>query len=260
MKGRTLAIGDVHGGLKALKQVLFESKYNPKIDSLIFLGDYVDGWSESAEVIDFIIGLKDKIRFESRHPDSIICLKGNHDEWLKEFLEFGIADPNWLVNGGETTLASYNKFWETNGKDQRSLDSHRKFLNDLHEYYVDEDNRAFVHAGCDRDAGVKGTLPYLRLWDRTMWKIVLTGGVVKAHKELFIGHTPTEIYTCKAHLPEAKLQEVGKPITVPMNRQNVWNLDTGGGWGGKLTIMDIDTKEFWQSDFVKDLYPEEEGR
>ena len=45
-----------------------------------------------------------------------------------------------------------------------------------------------------------------------------------------------------------------------MNRCNVWNLDTGGGWLGKLTIMDIDTKQFWQSDFVYELYPEEKGR
>jgi len=33
-------------------------------------------------------------------------------------------------------------------------------------------------------------------------------------------------------------------------------MDTGAGWSGKLTIMDIDTNEFWQSDVVKDLYPE----
>lgn len=45
-----------------------------------------------------------------------------------------------------------------------------------------------------------------------------------------------------------------------MRRCNVWNIDTGAGWSGKLTIMDIDTKEYWQSDFVKELYPDEKGR
>jgi len=35
----------------------------------------------------------------------------------------------------------------------------------------------------------------------------------------------------------------------------VWDLDTGAGWSGKLTIMmDIDTKEYWQSELSKDLY------
>ena len=45
-----------------------------------------------------------------------------------------------------------------------------------------------------------------------------------------------------------------------MHRCNVWNLDTGGGYEGRLTIMDIDTKEFWQSDFVNTLYSDERGR
>ena len=49
---RTLAIGDIHGGLKALKQVLERANVNEN-DKLIFLGDYVDGWSESSQVIQF---------------------------------------------------------------------------------------------------------------------------------------------------------------------------------------------------------------
>jgi len=41
---------------------------------------------------------------------------------------------------------------------------------------------------------------------------------------------------------------------------NVWNVDTGAAFKGPVTIMDADTKEFWQSDFVYTLYPEENGR
>lgn len=260
MKGRTLCIGDIHGGLKALQQVIYRSGYDSKIDDLIFLGDYVDGWPESAEVIDFIIGLKEKIRFEMRHPDSIICLEGNHDEWIRDFLIYGVASEDWLDNGGQSTLNSYNNFWETRGRDQRNLDSHREFFQKMYGYYIDKDNRGFVHAGCDPDGGIKETIPYLRLWDRRMWNKVLSGKIVKAHKELYIGHTTTTLLNCKKHYPEAQFQEVNKPIHVPMNRQNVWNLDTGGGWDGKLTCMDIDTKEYWQSDFVKDLYPDVKGR
>ena len=57
-------------------------------------------------------------------------------------------------------------------------------------------------------------------------------------KDIFVGHTTTEIYNT--------LQ--------PIHVCNVWNIDTGAGWSGKLTIMDIDTKEYWQSDLSKDLY------
>ena len=49
---RTLVIGDLHGGLKGLHQVLERAKVT-KDDHLIFLGDYVDGWSESYELLKF---------------------------------------------------------------------------------------------------------------------------------------------------------------------------------------------------------------
>jgi len=60
MMKRTFAIGDIHGGLKALLQVLNQLEVKEE-DTLIFVGDYVDGWSESAQVIQFLIGLSEKI-------------------------------------------------------------------------------------------------------------------------------------------------------------------------------------------------------
>jgi serine/threonine protein phosphatase 1 len=260
MQARTLVIGDVHGGLKALIQVLDRCAYNIKKDNLIFVGDYVDGWPESAGVIDYIIKLKEQIKALKRNPDAIICIEGNHDGWLREFLTMGVAQVEWLQNGGRTTLESYTTFLADNDNDPRSLDAHRAFLTALHPYYVTNKDQAFVHAGCHRENGVGGTIPYLRVWDRNMWKQVLSGAKVNAHKEVFIGHTTTMANICKAHYPEADVIKPGDRIHVPMNRQNVWNVDTGGGWGGKLTIMDINTKEYWQSDFVKDLYPEAKGR
>lgn len=58
---RTLAIGDIHGGFKALKQVFEKTKVTEN-DRLIFLGDYVDGWSESSQIIQFLIELFRKTR------------------------------------------------------------------------------------------------------------------------------------------------------------------------------------------------------
>ena len=53
-KIRILVCGDIHGGLKPLLDVLEKSGYDKEYDKLIFLGDYVDGWSESSEVIEYI--------------------------------------------------------------------------------------------------------------------------------------------------------------------------------------------------------------
>jgi serine/threonine protein phosphatase 1 len=54
---KTFVIGDIHGGLKALVQVLERATVS-KNDTLIFLGDFVDGWSESPAVLDFLIALE----------------------------------------------------------------------------------------------------------------------------------------------------------------------------------------------------------
>ena len=53
---RTLVIGDIHGGLKGLHQVIDRAEITTS-DKLIFLGDYVDGWSESAPLIQYLIAL-----------------------------------------------------------------------------------------------------------------------------------------------------------------------------------------------------------
>ena len=45
-----------------------------------------------------------------------------------------------------------------------------------------------------------------------------------------------------------------------MNAINVWNVDTGAAFTGKLSAIDIKTKTIFQSDILKDLYPNELGR
>jgi serine/threonine protein phosphatase 1 len=67
---------------------------------------------------------------------------------------------------------------------------------------------------------------------------------LKLYKEIYIGHTPV-----------TKIEEA-----TPVNKACVWNVDTGATFKGKLSIMDVDTKEFWQSDALPDLYPNEKGR
>jgi serine/threonine protein phosphatase 1 len=45
-----------------------------------------------------------------------------------------------------------------------------------------------------------------------------------------------------------------------VNAACVWNIDTGAGFDGPLTLMDVNSKEYWQSDKVYTLYPDEEPR
>ncbi len=239
---RTLVIGDIHGALKALQQIL-ERAAVTSADRLIFLGDFVDGWGQSPEVVDFLIQLK------SSHQCTF--MRGNHDDLLLSWLKTEEYTEEWFTHGGQLTTEKYSEVPE------EKKQMHVLFLESLRDYYLDDDNRLFVHAGFTNLNGGKHEY-YSRMfyWERTLWETALALDKSIGHnhplypkrftlyKEIFIGHTP--------------VTRIGK--TVPVNMANVWNVDTGAAFKGPLTIMDADTKEFWQSDPVYTLYPDEDGR
>lgn len=238
---RTFAIGDIHGGLRALHQVMERAGVTPD-DKLIFLGDYVDGWSESPQVLDFLMEL------QSSHD--CIFIRGNHDDLLLEWLR-GKDNELWHQHGGGATILSYSKL------DPSVKHLHVSFLDSLDNFHIDDDNRLFVHAGFTNQHGIRHEyFQRLAFWDRTLWETAaalnpdLKPGDLSYpkrfthYKEIFIGHTPV-----------TRLGE-----TVPLNRANVWNVDTGAAFLGCLSIIDVDTKEYWQSDPLPSLYPGEKGR
>lgn len=247
---RTLVVGDIHGALKSLQDVLIKSKYNPDEDRIIFLGDYVDGWGESSEVIDFLIGIDNKANFNKARTDNAIFIMGNHDIWCKDYLTYGRTPHNWISNGGGSTINSYVK------TDLVIEESHRKFFANLVDWYIDKDNNIFIHGGWayrEDEFPVSAKYPVNAgvgakecHWDRTLLAGARSGhrskmglNALKPFNKVFIGHTAT-----LSHLPEKYC--------------NLWNIDSGCGWHGKLTIMDIDTEEYWQSDFTKNHYPDYE--
>lgn len=241
-KMKTVVIGDIHGGLKGLEQALQRSNL-PKKTKYIFIGDYVDGWSESPETIDFLIDFSQK--------NDCLFIRGNHDELLYNYLKCGEQNETWLQHGGESSKKAYQSISE------KVIDKHLHFLENLTNYHIDEQNRLFVHAGFFSIHGPQFEyFPNLVYWDRTLWEtacaldpLLLEDDLrypkrLKLFKEIFIGHTP--------------VTRIGKDI--PVNFGNVWNVDTGAGFKGKVTVMDVDSKEFWQSEPVHTLYPTENGR
>src|SRR6478736_9827556 len=120
---RTFAIGDIHGGLRALKQVLDRAKVTPA-DTLIFMGDYIDGWSEAPETLDFLIELGKK--------QKCIFIRGNHDQIFVDWEEFNreaIDEQMWLVHGAESTFKAYENISAEEKK------KHVAFLRTLQHYY-----------------------------------------------------------------------------------------------------------------------------
>lgn len=241
MDGKTYVIGDIHGACKALQQVIRRVAPQPE-DRLIFLGDYVDGWSQSRQVMDFLMEL-------DAHHDCIF-LRGNHDAWCEEWLEGMDPDPNWLFHGGKATIDSYA------GTPPAQLDQHLLFFNRMRPYY-EEAGRLFIHAGFSSMHGPAGEIYESNFfWDRTLWEMAMAVDAriprdsvfyprrLLLYQEIYIGHTPTTNYD----------------LDIPMQCCNVWNIDTGAAFTGRISVMDVATKKVTQSDIVQLLYPGESGR
>ncbi|GGD81151.1 metallophosphoesterase [Planktosalinus lacus] len=239
---RTLVIGDVHGGLKGLKQALDRASVQNK-DTLIFLGDYVDGWSESAETISYLNNLSSN--------NECIFIRGNHDALCHQYLANNEKSSLWVQQGGQSSIDSYSNV------DKNEIESHISFFENLQDFYIDSKNNLFIHAGFQNLRGPTfehyATAAY---WDRTLWELALALDKklkpdhpfyptrLKLFEQIYIGHTP--------------VTRIGK--TTPYQAANVWNIDTGAAFKGPVTIMDINTQDYWQSDPVWTLYPSEKGR
>lgn len=231
---RTFVLGDVHGAHKALLQVFERAGFDYENDRLIFLGDICDAWPQTRECIDELLQVK-----------NLTALLGNHDGWFREWVFGGHPGDVWHEQGGSATIKSYG-----GGRDNVPQ-SHWNYLHRA-KIWHEEDGRIFVHGGWDT---VYSPHPMLEpaldvIWDRSLWEEAVerqAGGrpaPITMFSEVFIGHTTTTRYG----------------FTEPAHCCEVWNLDQGAGWEGKLSLMNVDTKEFVQSDLVTELYPGVRGR
>ncbi len=246
---RTLVLGDIHGAHRALVQVFERAKLDHENDTVVFVGDVCDGWPETKECIDELLRLK-----------NLVFILGNHDEWMLQWLHTGMVLPEWRDQGGRATLESYGASLEGWRADPVAVPERHVRLLELAKNYHQIGNAVFVHGGIphtdiytEREiATISGD--GLR-WDRSLWSKALDrdlnakrsgkeyGNPLTHYDEVYIGHTTTEGFSSE-----------------PVRACEVWNVDQGSGWGGRLSLMDVNTKEFWQADRSVDLYPEHKGR
>ena len=221
----TYAIGDVHGAHKALKQCLEKADFNYRDDTLICLGDVADGWPETMQAIDELMQIR-----------NLIYILGNHDFWTLEWMQTGYADEVWLSQGGQATVDSYV---------DTHTENHEAFLRNARPYHL-RNSELFVHAGIISGKKLETQGLNTFLWDRAFAKKAKeyhNAGVEKITEfdSVYIGHTPIDELEPKRYC-------------------EVWMMDTGAGWSGRLSMMNIDTHEFFVSDPVPELYPGIAGR
>jgi len=213
-------IGDIHGRWEALKEVLTKCKFNYEKDKLIVLGDVVDGGYRTYEVVEELLKIK-----------HLVYIVGNHDEWFMNHIKSGWVDHIWLSQGGENTIKSYMK--------ENTLTipvTHQDFFN-RGVYWHEEDNCMFVHGGFKPKLHPKDETRQNLLWDRNIINVARlyhkTGKKIGKWDKVFIGHTTT--------------QYIIKGCVQPLQFANLWMLDTGAGWTGTLSIMNIKTEKYCSS-------------
>jgi serine/threonine protein phosphatase 1 len=224
---RIYAVGDLHGRADLLDRLFVNidadlADYPARRAIQVFLGDYVDRGPNSYGVVERLI------RRGQTH--NIVCLKGNHELFLLEFLRTPDTLKHWRDYGGLDTLMSYGVTPPFNANAERLAAlaaalhqampaEHREFLGRLKMSFSCGDY-LFVHAG------VRPGVPLARqreqdlLWIRDEFlQYEHDFGKIIVH-----GHTP---------------------VTQPEIRSNRINIDTGAYATGKLTCLILEEDKRW---------------
>ena len=204
---RTLFIGDVHGCIEELKELLIKASYDSQSDRLIYLGDILNKGPKSAEVLRFVRAQK------------VECILGNN--------EVGFLD--LVKNGGYQGSSIYNVIDDL-GDD---LDDYCQWIESF-PTYIEEDDFIAVHAGIDPSKTVSESSIRVRTTIRT-WDG--KGANLNNHSdpnwyELYNGKK-TIIY---GHYAADGLQVRDKTI----------GLDSGCVFGGELSCLVWPTREVIQ--------------
>jgi len=202
--GKIFAIGDIHGSIDRLQDLMQKIPIDFANDTLLFIGDYIDRGPGSVEVVEYLMDLKKRV------PE-IIFLKGNHEDMLEKYLD-GTDRFTYLLNGGQNTLDSYLS--KTRRSDSFPIPAeHIDFFKSLRLYYETE-AYIFVHAGLRPKIPLASQKTEDLLWirDKFIYSKYNFG------KPVVFGHTPLE-----------------KPLVEP----NKIGIDTGAVYGNALTCVQL---------------------
>ena len=210
MTEKLFAIGDIHGCFQSLKSLMDHIPFQPDLDTIIFLGDYIDRGPDSFSVISYLIDLKGKCK-------NAIFLRGNHEEMLEDFIS-GINRQLFLASGGEQTLRSYFKRPSFSMSSPIPTD-HLEFFRLLLPYYETQ-HFIFVHAGLKDGVELQHQDTQDLFWIREPF----IASDNDFGKRIIFGHTP---------------------FSEPLVSHNKIGIDTGAVYGNKLTSVELTQMLFY---------------
>ncbi|MCB2053240.1 MAG: serine/threonine protein phosphatase [Geminicoccaceae bacterium] len=226
---RVYAIGDVHGRLDLLRKLeaQIEADIAARDDGarplLVYLGDYVDRGFESMGVIEHLCG-------PALDGCDRVLLLGNHDAWMRDFLDGQPVGPNWLRFGGDATLLSYGVRVDFKQPEEARIAAaqtslvervpahHRTFLAELELAFALGDY-FFCHAGIRPGLALEEQGELDLIWIREPF----LGWEGECGKVIVHGHTVED---------------------EPVVRHNRIGVDTGACFTGRLTCLVLEGDEF----------------
>jgi serine/threonine protein phosphatase 1 len=181
----TYVFGDTHGYHDEAMELAAEVEAHAagREHRRIWLGDYIDRGSHSAQVVEYLIASK------ARRPQDVF-LMGNHEDMLLANVDDypspysperrAIMAESFFVNGGSATLASYGV-----GSILQLPQAHLDFFKSLVLSWQDE-RRYYVHAGIRPGVPLANQDRYDQLWIRSEFLLARQ----RFEKYVVHGHTP----------------------------------------------------------------------
>jgi serine/threonine protein phosphatase 1 len=233
---KTFIVGDIHGRRAQLNMLLAMTERDETRDTLVFLGDFIDRGPDVPGVVSDVLALQEA------SPERVICLRGNHEQMLLDFLEG--ESSLWLshVTGGEMSFEQYTggylrliteeDFEKARDRIREALPvEHLEFFRHLPLFYEDE-YAFYVHAGLSGDKHPSETDPHVLLWSRDAEFFKNYNG-----KPCVFGHTPTQFL----------------PLLGRLGRHGIYlshsaiGLDTGYNYQSPLSCLSLPDFTLYQS-------------
>ncbi|WP_185970325.1 MULTISPECIES: metallophosphoesterase family protein [unclassified Mesorhizobium] len=219
------AIGDVHGCYKELlsleEKIALDGLQFRGRKIIVMLGDYIDRGPQSARVLDHLLAPPPKGFLR-------VCLAGNHEVAMLNYLDGYLSRDRWLAVGGRETLFSYgvdperlsSLYASSDEVDRRIREvipvDHIDFLRSLPVLLCSE-KFVFVHAG------------------------IRPGIDLVAQDEQDLLNIRDEFFVA-AHLLDRFVVHGHTPVDIPRLDGRRLDIDTGAFHSGRLTAVRIADK------------------
>ena len=243
--GRDFVVGDVHGCFSRLDEALAACSYDPARDRLFSVGDLVNRGPESTQLLDAVRRYRIK------------AVRGNHEDMIVRWYFRDEAIERLMSNGG-------GWFVDLADGSDKARPFARYMANLPYAIQIDTVHGlvGLLHADATRDywgqlvdalenENRDGLTRKKVLWQRARWTGQTTEfAAVPASLERLFGLPATGPASAPVD-PHRPVQGVAAvivghtPVSAPLVRGNVIDIDTGAVYGGRLTVLDLAELPQW---------------